>query len=55
MLSQQELKESVINKLASLELKSDYHNIILLAFLQDLAKCTIHPYPRESRLCIGAE
>ena len=23
-----------------MEFKSDYHNLILLAFLQDLAKCT---------------
>jgi hypothetical protein len=39
MLGQQELKESAITKLTSVELKSDYHNLILLAFLQDLAKC----------------
>jgi hypothetical protein len=41
MLAQQELKEVVINKLTSMEFKSDYHNLILLAFLQDLAKCTL--------------
>ena len=43
MMGQQELKESAINKLTSLELKSDYHNLILLTFLQELARCTSWP------------
>ena len=38
-MAQQELKEAVITKLVGLELKSDYHNLVALAFLQDLAKC----------------
>jgi hypothetical protein len=35
-----ELLELVINKVASVELKTDYHSIIVLALMQDLAKCT---------------
>ena len=30
-----------------MEFKSDYHNLILLAFLQDLAKCTSSDIFRE--------
>ena len=30
-----------------MEFKSDYHNLILLTFLQDLAKCTYSDIFRE--------
>ena len=33
-LGNRDLKEVVINKLASVETKSDYHHLILLAYLQ---------------------
>jgi hypothetical protein len=40
MLASRELKETVINRLAAIDVKSDYHNLIMLTLLQDLVKCT---------------
>ncbi len=40
LLAGGELKEAVVSRLAGLELKCDYHNLIMLSLLQDLAKCT---------------
>ncbi len=39
ILNPSEAEETVLSKLLSLELKGDYHQVIALTLLQDLAKC----------------
>ncbi len=42
ILNPSEAEETVLSKLLSLELKGDYHQVIALTLLQDLAKCKFY-------------